>query len=117
MTASGCPKRSGVRTTVNFSHRSSGWAMLGLSIVPLALLLGLVIYRVAVDDFERPRPTRQANATARPPCPALPTFPAFPAPGSPSSRLPQRDNRYVVFTTNWRLRPSGAPIVSVCSSS
>lgn len=41
------PKRSGVGTTVNFGHRSSGWAMLGLSIVPLALLLGLVIYRVA----------------------------------------------------------------------
>ncbi len=40
------PKRSGGGTTVNFGNRSSGWAMLGLSIVPLGLLLGLIIYRV-----------------------------------------------------------------------
>lgn len=40
-------KRNGSGTTINFGHRSSGWAMVGLSLVPLGLLLGFVISRIA----------------------------------------------------------------------
>lgn len=36
-----------VGTTITWGHRSSGWALLGVSLVPLIVLLGLIIYRLA----------------------------------------------------------------------
>ena len=42
------PKQTGTMgTTINWGHRSSGWALLGVSLVPLISLLGVIIYRLA----------------------------------------------------------------------
>lgn len=42
------PKRTGgAGTTINFGHRNSGWAALGLMLVPLGLLLALIVSRLA----------------------------------------------------------------------
>lgn len=40
-------KRNGVGTTINFGHRHSLWATLGLLTVPIGLLIGLVIRQLA----------------------------------------------------------------------